>query len=168
MIWNRSQLIYVIFGVVVLAAAADVAWLAPQLPGRVASKFGAAGQPMAWSERAPFLTGHIFSLLFTAVLFVGVRLAVCRLPAAWINLPHRDYWLAPEREEATRRALGDWLLALGTAVLVFLAVTGHLVMRANLAPEPRLGRAFTPLLLVWLGVMAALVLGVYRHFRLPR
>lgn len=168
MIGNRSLLLYVAFGLVVLAAAADVAWLAPQLPERVATKFGAAGLPTAWSNRAQYLTWHIGGLAFSAVLFLGIRLALGWLPASTFNLPHRDYWLAPEREQMTRQALGDLLLGLGCGVLALLTVIGHLVMRANLAPEPRLSRAFAPVVLLWVGGMAALGTGFYLRFRRPR
>jgi len=165
---NRSHLLLILLGGVLLAAAADLAWLYPQLPERVATKFGAGGQPVAWTPRGSFLTVQIFSMGFVAALILGLWGAMPRLPASLINLPHRHYWLAPEREAATRQWLGNLVLGLGIALLAFLTWVGHLVMRANLAPEPRLASAFwwgTGLYLAGtLGLVAWLVL----RFRLPR
>ena len=54
------------------------------------------------------------------------------MPTRLINLPHREYWLHPDRKAATltrAAALLDWF-ALATVAL--LAATFELVLRANL------------------------------------
>lgn len=165
---NRSHLLLILLGGVLLTAAADLAWLYPQLPERMATKFGAGGQPVAWTARGSFLTLQIFSLVFVAVLIVGLWWAMPRFPANLINLPHRHYWLAPEREAATRQWLGNLVLCLGLALLVYLTGVGHLAMRANLAPEPRLGPAFWWLTGSYLAGTLALVAWLYLRFRLSR
>lgn len=165
---NRSHCLLILLGVVLLAAAADLAWLYPQLPERVATKFGAGGQPVEWSTRGAFLTVQIFSLAFVAALILGLWWAMPRFPAHLINLPHRQYWLAPEREAATRQWLGDLVLGLGMALLAYLSWVGHLTMRANLAPEPRLGPAFAWGTGVYLAGTLGLVVWLVLRFRLPR
>jgi hypothetical protein len=165
---NRSHCLLILLGLVLLTAAADLAWLYPQLPERMATKFGTGGQPVAWSTRGSFLTVQIFSLGFVAALFLGLWWAMPRLPASLINLPHRHYWLAPEREAATRQWLGDLVLGLGIALVAFLTCMGHLAMRANLAPEPRLGSAFWWVTALYLAGTLGLVVWLYRRFRVPR
>jgi len=165
---NRSHFLLILLGLVLLAAAADLAWLYPQLPERVATKFGAGGQPVAWTTRGSFLTVQIFSLGFVAALIVGLWWAMPRFPANLINLPHRHYWLTPEREAATRQWLGDLVLGLGIALLAYLTLVGHLAMRANLAPEPRLGPAFWWVTGLYLAGTLGLVAWLVLRFRLPR
>lgn len=165
---NRSVIFFGVFGLVILIAAADVAWLYPQLPERVATKFGGGGQPVAWSTRAGFLTAHLVGFSLTALLMLGLRFALPWIPAALINLPHREYWLAPERVGYTRQLVGDMLLGLGSGLLAFLTAMGHLTMRANLTPEPRLSPAFPVLVGVYLAAMLGFVVWMFLRFRTPR
>jgi uncharacterized membrane protein len=165
---NRSAVLLGVFGLVILIAAADVAWLYPQLPERVATKFGGGGQPVAWSTRTGFLTAHLVSFSLTALLMLGLRFALPWIPVSMINLPHREYWLAPERAGYTRQRVGDMILGLGSSLLAFLTALGHLIMRANLDPEPRLGPAFPVLLGVYVAAMLGFVVWMFLRFRKPR
>lgn len=164
---NRTHLLLGLFGLTVLVAAADVAWLYPQLPEQVATKFGSGGQPVAWSPRGAFLTLHLFSLGFVAVLILGLWLAMPWLPASLINLPHRDWWLAPERAEFTRRRLGNFVLGLGTLLLAYVTALGDLTMRANLSPPPRLGPALWVVTVLFLAGTLGMVSWLYLRFRRP-
>lgn len=165
---NRSVVLFGVFALVILIAAADVAWLYPQLPERVATKFGGGGQPVAWSTRAGFLTAHLVSFSLTALLMLGLRFALPWIPASMINLPHRAYWLAPERAGYTRQLVGDMILGLGSSLLAFLAALGHLTMSANLTSEPRLGPAFPVLMGIYLATMLGFVVWLFVRFRTPR
>lgn len=163
---NRTHLLLGLLGLTLLVAAADLAWLYPQLPEQVATKFGTGGRPVAWSARGTFLTGHLFSLVFVAALILGLWLALPRLPASWIHLPNRAWWLAPERAELTRQSLGRFVLTLGVWLLAFVTALGDLTMRANLSSPPRLGTAFW----VVTGLYLAGVLGLvgWLQFRFRR
>lgn len=165
---NRSLILLILLGLVLGVAAADLAWLYPQLPERVVTKFGTGGQPVAWSDRGTFLAVQLFSLGFVATLILGLWWAMPWLPANWINLPHRDYWLAPEREAATRQCVRNLVLGLGIALLAYLTLMGHLTLRANLAPPPHLGPAFWWITGVYLAGTLGLVVWLYLRFRLPR
>src|SRR4051812_45558370 len=80
----------------------------PQLPPQVASHFNFAGQPDAWSSKAQFL-GMSIALLALVVFMLGLISSVAwYAPAGLINLPNKDYWLAPERETETRSAIVRW------------------------------------------------------------
>lgn len=164
---NRTHLLLGLFGLTLLVAAADVAWLYPQLPEQVATKFGSNGQPVAWSPRGVFLTMHLFSLGFVAVLILGLWLALPWLPASLINLPHRDWWLAPARAAFTRQCLGNFVLALGTLLLAYLTALGDLTMRANLSPPPRLGKALWVVTGFFLAGTLGMVGWLYLRFRRP-
>ena len=63
-----------------------------------------------------------------------------RNPNAVINLPHRDYWLAPERRPATFEFIRRQMMRFGTAMLV-----GSGLMVRTLMALPRLEDIFSQL-----------------------
>jgi hypothetical protein len=77
------------------------------------------------------------------------------LPAALINLPHKDYWLAPGRSDDTRRRLAGMVLASGCGAVAFFIFLHQLLFQANVAPGHRLA----PPPGVVIGVGAVLVVG---------
>lgn len=164
---NRTGLLLVLFGLTLLVAAADVAWLYPQMPELMATKFGSGGRPVAWSPRGTFLTLHLFSLGFVSALIVGLWLALPRLPVSMINLPHRTWWLAPGRAEFTRQRLGNFVLGLGTLLSAYVTALGDLTMRANLSPPPRLGPAFWVVTVLFLAGSLGMVGWLYLGCRRP-
>jgi len=72
--------------------------------------------------------------IFLLVVIVGITGATRWLPATFVNIPHRDYWLAPERRAATCALLFRFGLWLGSLSLLFLTGVQWLVVQANL-PE---------------------------------
>lgn len=116
---------------------------APLLPERVASHFDAAGQADGWSSKTGFLAINLAFVVGMALLFLGVTLLINKVPNDWINLPNKDYWLAPERRAATLDIISgqmEWLAAATVALLVGLT---QLTIQANLDAQAGLpGNAF--------------------------
>ena len=138
------------------------------LPERVAIHFGAGGVPDGWGSS---LTATGLSVGLSLLLFGLLTRSddlVRRVPARWINLPNRAYWLAPERREATAVRLHERLQAFGTALFGFLLVAEWLTLQANLSDPVRLDE---PLFLVALGSFLAYTLywtwSLVRAFRRP-
>lgn len=107
-------------------------YFAPLLPERVASHFDAAGQADGWSSKTEFFAANLAFVAGMALLFLGVTTWLARIPPAWINLPHKDYWLAPERRAATMETIQrqmEWLAAATVALLLGIA---QLTIQANL------------------------------------
>ena len=161
---NRTVLLLLLLALVVLVGVADLAWLYPQLPERVATKFDASGRAVGWSARGSLLALQLSLLIFVAVGMVGMRFGLRWVPLALINLPRRDYWLAPERAEHTYRVVGDLILGMGTGALAFFVAMQHWIMRANLQPEPRLERGFWILLFVFLALYLGVALRTWLYF----
>lgn len=111
---------------------------APHLPERVASHFDASGTADGWISRS----AHLWTI---GGLAVGLSLAMLLLfyclrflPASGINLPNRDYWLAPERRRDTFAALfraGIWLACLEVVLMLGLHL---LLVDANAAKPPHM------------------------------
>jgi hypothetical protein len=101
------------------------------LPSRVASHFGAAGIPDGWMSRSTYLaTMTGFSAGVTLVLLF-VFYCVRYFPDAAMNLPNRDYWLAPSRRAATLAAIFRFCLWLTCLNACFIFGIHLLVVDAN-------------------------------------
>lgn len=145
-------------------------WAYPQLPERVASHFDLRGQADGWSSARGMLALHAGLALGPCGLFAAIAGLLGRAPDAWINLPHRDYWLAPERRARTLSRIVRLLLQCGCLMLLFFGATFLQIYAANLGAEGpiRLRSGFLVGLLAFLIAVAALVAGHLWRFRLPR
>jgi serine/threonine-protein kinase len=106
-----------------------------QLPLRVASHFNSAGTPDGWMLRNSYLWSMAGIAFGMTVSVVGAFYSVRFFSPSLINLPHRDYWLAPERREETFAVIlraGVWLATLQAAF--FLGI--HLLVVAANASHP--------------------------------
>lgn len=87
---------WLLFGIV-LADAAFIAATSGALPQRVATHFGAGGAANGWMPRNGCTwTMLVVRTVLPLLLFGALRqLPMCA--ERYVNLPHRDYWLAPGR-----------------------------------------------------------------------
>ena len=85
---------------VLVIAATFVMLTSASLPPVVASHFVAGGAANGFTPRdiyVKLMLGLVIGLpLLTALMGI-----TSRIPARFVNLPHRDYWLAPERVDET-------------------------------------------------------------------
>jgi uncharacterized membrane protein len=105
----------------------------PQLPDRLASHFDAAGYPNGWSSKSAYFALQAFILLVATVCFAALPAWLQRAPTRLINLPNKDYWLAPERRAATLARLASTLTWFGCAALALTLTVTSLVIRVNLS-----------------------------------
>jgi len=102
----------------------------PDMPQRVAIHFNAEGEADNWAGRtthALFIAG--LPLLITA-LFAGLAALTTRFPKL-LNIPRRDYWLAPERLRFTAALMLRWLLWLACLITIFFGALHWIVLLAN-------------------------------------
>jgi len=150
---------------VTVASAVRVLACVSRLPYPVAVHFDSAGTPNGWMPPPVFAAFHLGLLALLAAVFLGLPRMLRRLPARLINLPRREYWLAPERRDATMARLGDRLTWLGLAVIGFVAFGEELVLRANLEAGGRLDSSSLAIgLMAFLGYTAVWLVGLWRMF----
>lgn len=133
----------------------------------MASHFGAGGAPNGWMSRSSFAW---FSILpVSVVLFVTfiVPLLVAKLPPSLINLPNKDYWLAPERKDEAMRRFGVRMEWLGVLLLAFLAIVYELVFQANLTRTGLANGPFIVALVAYLLLNVLWIVSLIRAFSLP-
>ncbi len=135
-----------------------------ELPERVASHFGFSGAADAWMDRTTYLVFMAVWGLGLPCLFLSIGWMIRHLPAAVINLPRRDYWLAPERRAETSADIERRMGWLSCLTLAFCLGIHLLVVQANQSLPSRLSN----LIWVWLALFLAAVLfwivSLWRHF----
>lgn len=116
---------------------------------RMAVHFGMGGAADGWGP--PAVNAAIFSVLGLVLYLtlLGSARLVLHMPARWINLPNKDYWLTPENRPRAAARLAAGMESFGAALFGFLLVTQVLVIEANRAESPRLNE---PLFLSALGL----------------
>ena len=110
----------------------------PQLPAYVASNFGGEGKPGAWSSKDGLFMIYLGMLAMCAGVFFLMPRFMPRFSTKRFNMPNREYWLAPERREATLKYIQTQIEWFGVATLLFSTAVMELVFRANLASTVRL------------------------------
>lgn len=149
------------FLLVLMLIAAQLGWYLPRLPETVISSFGLDGSAGGWSSRTAFVVAYLIAVAVTSVSFLALPVLLRRMGGQGINIPHRDYWLAPERRDATFDHIARQLLWFGLVTVAFLAWTHQLVILANLGGEGRMAAA--PF---WTGLAAFLAYAVWWTVRL--
>lgn len=145
--------------ILVLALAGGfVLYTAGALPAVVASHFVAGGAADGFMPHDAYVTLMLAVTVGLPLLLAALTGLTRFLPPERINLPHRDYWLAPEREAQTLAYLASRGAGFAKLLAIFLAFVHWLVVRANSAQPPHFPEA---LFFAGLAVfVAALLLGL--------
>ncbi len=145
---------------------AEVVHYYPQLPETVASHFDGRGTPDGWSSKGQFfgLLGGLAGLMLA--LFGAFGLWIPRMNSAYVNLPHKEYWLAPERRGATLAWLGAYMLEMGVITMALMLAVTHLTIQANLVEGGTL-QGFGWVFGGYILLMGAWLARVFVRFRRP-
>ncbi len=142
------------------------AWLLlPLLPEPAAVHFGADGLADGWLPRrvhAELLTG------LNVIVFLALQIPhrLLRLPARWVNLPRKEYWLSPDQLPQAQALLRAYMETFGVAIFLFLLAVNLLLVQANRVCPPRLDlRWFLPAVGGFLLFTAGWTVAVCRAFR---
>lgn len=138
------------------------------MPERVASHFGADGLANGYITRGTyvaFLAGVAIGI--PTLLSLGIGATIRRSPGA-LNIPNRDYWLAPARQQESVDFLVGHTARPAAGVAIFALGLHFVLIHANSLSPPRLEGAWaiTPLAGGLAGV-AVWIIALSRRFRLP-
>ena len=84
-----------LFVAIVLASIAQCVHDFPLLPDRLASHFAASGMPNGWMSKQQFFIIYAVVLVPALVIEFWVSHRIANKPNAKLNLPNKEYWLAP-------------------------------------------------------------------------
>jgi uncharacterized membrane protein len=159
----------ILLGVVLVAFLGFVNGTAPLLPDRVASHFNAQGRADGWMSKSGYLTFVSLMGVGLPLLIVVLSYATRFIPDWAVNLPNKDYWLAPARRAETARRLSSYSAWLCCAQTCLLGVIHALTIQANRTAEPAINTVvFLVILSLFLVAVALWVFGLYRQFNRPR
>jgi uncharacterized membrane protein len=157
-----------LLAIIVLAGIVQIGYYYPKLPPTVASHFDAAGRADGWMPKGSFVALNAIVLASLLVVVLVLRLLIPRLPVALINLPHKEYWLGPERNRQTYASVFGFLLCCFNATGLFLVAVFELAYLANLGHPDTMRWTIWPLLAVYLGFVFVWLIIFYRRFtKLP-
>src|SRR3972149_10891183 len=98
-----------IFYAVSALALLQLAAYYPFLPEKVASHFNFAGKADGWWDKEYFAVFWAMLLAFLVGTFALTEYLVSKAPDSVINLPNKDWWLAPERRAETIKSVVAYL-----------------------------------------------------------
>jgi len=130
-----SRLPKLIFVLLVLYAAVHFSNLYPQLPDVVASHFNARGAENGWQTKQAFFSVFIGVSVLAIVVGFGVPRIIAAVPAQLINLPNKQYWLAPEHRAETMAFLDAYFAWFACAIFLIIILTFDYAIQSNLHPE---------------------------------
>jgi hypothetical protein len=164
---NRNPLA-IIFAGLLIAAAIFAAVTTNSLPDPIAITFSAGGLAHNYMSHSAY---RIYLLLCTIVMPLVIVLAIDWLPRLSpnrINIPHRDYWLAPQHRAQTLFFLRQHALRFGCLFVIFMVGIQWLVIQANTLNPPRLANG--PFIILLVGFLISIgiwILVIFRRFRRP-
>jgi uncharacterized membrane protein len=159
----------VLFYLLMAAAAWFVIRTGAALPAAVAAHFDPSGAANGYMSRSVYVR---FMLVFAVVLPLAVNLLIGRvlkLPNTRINIPHREYWLAPERRAETVVRLQRHMKFFGVMLAAFLCYMHWQVVQANTYSPPALDNTrFSTGLATFMATLVVWIVILRRDFRPPQ
>lgn len=130
----NSRLPKLIFVLLVLYAALHFAAVYPQLPSVVASHLNGRGAPNGWQTKQAFFQVLVIVSVIFAVVGFAIPKIISLLPSQMINLPNKNYWLAPERFAETVAFLNAHFAWFACALFLFNILVFDYAIQSNLHP----------------------------------
>lgn len=153
-----------LFSILVLLNIAIAIYYYSSLPELVAIHFTLSGEPDGWNAKAIYLGFQIGLSLFILLFFFGLVKMLNMLPDSALNIPHQDYWLAPERRDQTISQFQILLYNIGSATMLLFFILHFQINRANLDDVFRSDILFWPVMVGWLLLLMVITIRGYRYF----
>jgi hypothetical protein len=165
-----ARLPKLIFAVLAVGAAIYFSSYYSQLPDVVSSHFNARGLANGWQTKPAFFGLFAAVSVLIAMIGFGIPRIIASVPPQLINLPNKQYWLAPEHVAETMTFLKAYFAWFGCAVFLIMILTFDYAIQSNLHPDhrPDVSRMWY----ILAGFLAFLVVWIIRMFtrfgRLPQ
>jgi uncharacterized membrane protein len=148
---SNSRLPSAIFVFLAFVGFLQARSFAATMPPVLATHFGSGGAPNGWQTQSQFFRLEVVMLGICLLLAFGIPRLIGALPISLVNVPNKEYWLAPERREETRAFFKAQFAWFGCGFLGFLLVVNQLVFDANqTSPRQLNSTAFVTAMIVFL------------------
>jgi hypothetical protein len=149
---------FIVFGALYATLLLALFHSADRLRQNVASHFGINGSANGWMSRGWYLVFTALFPLLLAGILAGVGAWIKTIPSKFVNIPNRDYWLAPERRDFLSRMLIRRLMWLASLITLLTAGLHALTLAANRVNPPLLDNG--RLMVVVIGFLILLFLWI--------
>lgn len=153
-----------VFVILCLVCVAHALYYYPSLPEHVALHFDASGKPDASGNKVQVLVIYIFTIVVMVATFLGFGLLLPKLSDSAINLPNKDYWLAPERRQQTLDYIISRFLWLGSLTMILLLVVFDQSFQVHLGNATKLEH-FWIIIAIYLALTTWVCIALYRRFQ---
>ncbi len=137
------------------------------LPLQMASHFNAEGIADGFMSQEGYTNTMLALIVLVPGLLALTPLGMRKLPANLINIPHKEYWLTPERREHTFQTLHRFMSVMACFLLLFLSYVHWLVILANERQPPAMSVLNIVLgMIVFLFLIGIWSLLLHRQFKL--
>ena len=161
---KNAVLITILLTLVVLGIA-HVGYYHPKLPDTVASHFNGKGEADGHSSKLTHSIMMISLQAGMAGMFLVIGAICKRLPPSLVNMPNREYWLAPERKEETIRKMNGGLFGLAIGTQVFFMGLNHLISLHNLGVPAM--NWFWPVFAIYMAFVIGFCVWLCLKFKMP-
>jgi serine/threonine-protein kinase len=128
---KQTKALVFVYVVLLIFCVAFVLLTAQSLPLVVASHFDAAGHPNAHMPRDNYIVLYMALLVLVPSCVAALPWFISKIPMAYVNLPNRTYWLAPEKMAETKQVLQSYMITLAIGLVCFLTGIHWLVLKAH-------------------------------------
>jgi hypothetical protein len=158
-----------VFALLLVAGAFWVGALAERLPDIAAVHFDARGAANGFTTRDACRRFMLLSTVGVPALIAAVTAALPRLlPPGMLNVPHREYWMAPARARDSVDFLSSRGIWFSCMLLTFLACVDWMVVKANEARPALFPSAeFLPVLALFFCATGLWLRGMFKRFPSP-
>lgn len=164
-----SRLPKLLFVLLAFYAAVHFSDLYAQLPNVVASHFDGRGAANGWQTKQAFFTVFLGVTVLCVLVGFGLASLIGALPMRLINLPNKQYWLAPEHRAETLEWLKAYFGWFACALYVLMIVVYDYATQSNVHPDhpPSVVRLVYTLMVFLAFVVVWLVRMFSRFSRVP-
>lgn len=155
---------YLFYGLVAVALLQS-AFYYPQMPPVVASHFDGAGAANGWSSRTVFFAIYLAMIAVLIGIFIWLPRWSGDRGILRMNIPNRDYWLAPQRRQHTFEFIRRQMIVIGIVHLLLAIYTVQLAILANLQQQPILHSSMWWALGSYFLLLGLWLLHLFWHFR---
>jgi uncharacterized membrane protein len=162
----RSGRIFYI--IVILVCAFEIARLWSVTPAQMAVHFDVQGNPNRFVPKAEFFRDQLETALVVVAIGLAAQIVSQVMPVQLINMPHREYWLSPERRGEVVGRMSSFAGAMFGIILLTVQAAFEISAYANLrTPIVFNARLMSLIMIAAFVVILLLFAWLVLSFRLP-
>lgn len=138
------------------------------LPDKIAIHFGFGGAPDSWAPKAVNMILLIAVELPLFLLFLFTPYLIVKVPAKFISLPNKDYWLKKDNLPLAKEIVSAVMMEFGSVLFAFIFGISLLTLYANLSDPVKLNEGlFITFFIVFMAYTVFWCVKITKAFKLP-